>query len=242
MSAKDTRGKGQAKHELDTAVESEQEVVAYLRSEPDFFVRQASLLEDLRVPHRCGGAVSLVEHQVAVLREQTRQLRAKLQELIDNARRNEALNQRLHQLTLRLLECALVEDVFATLYQALSEDFEADMVTIRVSVPPASQAESGLAEFVNDDGELTSLFHQLFETRRPVCGRLSEAQLQYLFSERGAELGSGALVPLGAPRALGMLAIGSRDVGRFYDGMGTTLLNNLGEITGRVLVPYLACD
>ena len=48
---------------------SEDEVVAYLRSNPDFFVKQADLLAEISLPHESGSAISLPERQINILRE-----------------------------------------------------------------------------------------------------------------------------------------------------------------------------
>jgi uncharacterized protein YigA (DUF484 family) len=41
----------------------------YLREHPDFFEQHPDVLRDLKISHVGDGAVSLVERQVAVLRE-----------------------------------------------------------------------------------------------------------------------------------------------------------------------------
>ena len=81
----------------------EQEIAEYLATQPDFFLRHPELLEALQIPHETGTAVSLIEHQVKALQKQSAQYRTQLAELIEVARENERLNQRLHQLTLNLL-------------------------------------------------------------------------------------------------------------------------------------------
>ena len=49
---------------------SEESIADYLKSHPDFFERNLTLLSGLRLPHRTtGGAISLVERQVDVLRQ-----------------------------------------------------------------------------------------------------------------------------------------------------------------------------
>ena len=49
----------------------ENEVADFLRTHPDFFERHLALLTELVVPHSSrGGAVSLLERQVGVLRDQ----------------------------------------------------------------------------------------------------------------------------------------------------------------------------
>ena len=61
-------------------------LVAFLQAHPDFFITHTHLLADLVVPHESGGAVSLIERQVAVLRDQNRQVRRELADLVQIAR------------------------------------------------------------------------------------------------------------------------------------------------------------
>ena len=61
-------------------------IAEYLRQNPEFFVRNEALLATLRLPHvRGGGAVSLVERQVEVLREKSQALESRLAEQIGRA-------------------------------------------------------------------------------------------------------------------------------------------------------------
>ena len=48
---------------------SEELIIQYLRSHPDFFIRNEHLLQDLKLPHQSGKAISLGERQVQVFRE-----------------------------------------------------------------------------------------------------------------------------------------------------------------------------
>ena len=45
-------------------------VAAYLKAHPDFFERQRDLVATLKVPHATEGAISLIQHQIAILRGQ----------------------------------------------------------------------------------------------------------------------------------------------------------------------------
>ena len=68
----------------------ESEIAAYLQSNPDFFERHTAVLAKLRLPHMPGSAtVSLVERQVAVLRQGNIKLERKLRDLLDVARGND---------------------------------------------------------------------------------------------------------------------------------------------------------
>ncbi|MEE8287095.1 MAG: DUF484 family protein [Gammaproteobacteria bacterium] len=218
----------------------EEAMAAYLRDNPDFFDRHPKLLEDLLIPHSCGGAVSLVEYQVSVLRDQVHEMRRRMQSLANNARDNEALSQRLHQLTLSLVECTRVDEVLTNLYQAMCEDFKADFAAIRLFADPTSRGDQGLGEFVGNDSDGRKLFSKVLASSKPICGHIKENQLAFLFPEHGREIASGALLPLGENARFGILAIGSRDAKRFHPGMGTIFLRQLGEIVSRLLVPHVS--
>ena len=51
--------------------------------------RLDDLLQDLEVTHPAGGAVSLLERQVAVLRDRNMDMRHRLSQLLDTARDND---------------------------------------------------------------------------------------------------------------------------------------------------------
>jgi uncharacterized protein YigA (DUF484 family) len=89
---------GQSKPSVDTmsdestASEVTAEVVSdYLRDNPDFFNQHPEVLSELKITHVGDGAVSLVERQVATLRERNAELRRRLDALMSVAEQNEAL-------------------------------------------------------------------------------------------------------------------------------------------------------
>lgn len=218
----------------------EQDIIDYLKTHPEFFVRHPVILESMEIPHQCGKAVSLVEYQVSVLRDQSRELRRKLKKLVGNARDNEELNRRLHKLTLSLIECTSVDEVFANLYQSLREDFSAEHAAIRVFDSPSRESDRGLAEFVGNDSESGSLFAQLFQSLKPICGRLRPEQVAFLFPDHAEEIGSSVVLPLGESRCFGLLAVASHDPQRYYPGMGVVFLTQLSEIVTRVVDPHVS--
>ena len=75
----------------ETPLLNDEDVATYLRQNTDFFINKPSLLADLTLPHERGGAISLVERQVSILRERNMDMRHRLTHLIDNARINDVL-------------------------------------------------------------------------------------------------------------------------------------------------------
>ena len=220
----------------------EKSVADYLRDNPDFFLNNTSLLAALQVPHAVGPAVSLVEHQVKVLRDQNSQLKRKLMDLVHVARDNNRLNERMHQLTLGLINATSLEALLDTLRENLLVEFKADTVTLRLAGLPEARARECAVDLFDTDSNELNHFEAFLKSSRPQCGRFKQEQLQYLFGDQAQAIESVALIPLGPKISLGLLAIGSREASRFHPGMGTLFLTHLGELTGLLLADHLATD
>jgi len=212
----------------------EQAVEAFLREQPDFFERHLDLLAAIRIPHPSGKAVSLIEHQVAVLRDQNRKYKHKLMDLVQVARDNDGLHRNLHRLALALLAAGSTEQVLDRTMEILAGDFKAELVGLRLRDLPPGVSVRGVRPLVADDPELAH-FERFFKAGRPLCGTLHREQATYLFGDQAGELGSAAVVPLGTGGALGMLAIGNSDRQHFHPGMETMFLRHLGELVGCAL-------
>ncbi len=203
----------------------EQTVAAYLASNPGFFNRNPELLQQLDIPHQSYGATSLVERQVKSLRDAVATYKQQLQDLIAVAHENEHINQRLHRLTLTLLDAVDFDDAVSLLQETLHSDFDAEAVELHLL--PADFCESphsGLDEF-----------RPLIDQGRSWCGQLETDRLEYLFGTQAERVHSTAIIPLQGEGLLGILAIGSRDRQRFQPQMGTEYLTRLGEIISKTL-------
>lgn len=218
-------------------------VAQYLAAHPDFFEQHATLLGALRLPHVRGDGttVSLVERQVDVLRERSRELELRLRTLVDNGRANDTLAAKIHRLAVRLIHAHDLPGRIAAVEASLREDFGArEFVVVAVSTgTPHARALAGAeARFLRvvpaDDAGLRS-FESLFTAGRPRCGRVRDSQRDWLFPSADVEVGSVALVPLGAGGAVGLLAIASPDADHFNPTMSTDFLARIGELVAAAL-------
>lgn len=212
----------------------EEAVLEHLRRHPDLLVRRPELLGILEVPHACGDAVSLIEYQVESLKSQCKEYRERLELLVDNARGNEELAQRMHRLLLALVESPGLDELFTSLYQGLEEGFGADLVSLRVFAEPRAHEDRGLAELLGHDAE-DEVLAELFQDAQPVCGHPRQAVLSAIFAERAARVASAAVLPLSIGDRRGVLAIGSHNGTRFHPSMGTLYLRQLADLLGRLL-------
>ncbi len=226
-------------HEADLEQASpEDSVVSYLEQHPDFFVRHPDLVTQLRIPHECGEAVSLITHQVQVLRDRNRQYTRRLDELVRVARDNDRLSERLHRLTLDLLDSGDLDGVLQALKDGLREHFDADMVSVRLFDRDKLQAEH--QDFVAPEDSNLSHFRRFLGEERPICGTLAAEQIQFLFGDSATKVASAALIPVCDRQVMGLLAIGSYQPDRFHVSQGTVFLRQLGQLAGRALRPHLS--
>lgn len=212
----------------------------YLQTYPDFFERNSALLTKLRLPHLrdAGATVSLVERQVEVLRERNQSLERKLKELVDVARANDSLADRIHRLSQRLIQTRNLAATVEAVETSLREDFGAMHSVLVLFLDEARElAEGGrFLRSANAADEDIKTFESFLAGGKPRCGQVRDSQRDYLFGKDSIEIGSVALTPLGPKGALGLLAIGASDAERFHPAMSTEFLSRIGELVTYALM------
>jgi uncharacterized protein YigA (DUF484 family) len=220
---------------------SDSSVAEYLQTHPDFFERNAALLAKLRLPHLrdTASTVSLVERQVEVLRERNHSLERKLKELVEVARANDALADRIHRLSQRLIRTHGLLETVEALETSLREDFDAMHSVLVLFLEAARPLQEKAGRFLRvEDAAAVEIrsFDSLLQSGKPRCGQIRDAQRDYLFGKDTIEIGSVALAPLGPKGSLGVLAIGASDVERFHPGMSTEFLSRIAELAAYALL------
>lgn len=204
---------------------SEKEVAAFLKQHPDFFRKFPDLTEQLDVPHDTGGAVSLVEYQSRLLKEKNTELHARLQQLIENARRNDRLFEQTRRLTLDLLDAQSIEEVEQSLQESMRIVYGVDYACITLFVPAMSM--QAVTEV-----EMQHQLLQHFGRKQAICGQLSDEEME-LFFHADNKVGSMAACLL--KNDLGILSLGHRSEEYFKSNMDTLFLDYVAEIVSRRL-------
>ena len=213
------------------------QVEDYLRKHPEFFHEHLNLLEHMSIPHPSGSAVSLISKQLELFRNRHHDMENQLTALIDIARENDTSLNGMHKLTLALLDAATLEEAVANLGIVLSEHFLIDFVAVRIIKHHPDAALTNL--FIEPDSKDLEPFAAELASHKPKCGRPTIAQARVLFGERAFEVKSCAIIPMTFTELEGILAIGSRDEGRFHYSMGHLFLNQMSEIIGTRLIALL---
>lgn len=217
----------------ETAI-SEDQVAQYLKNHPGFFLHRDDLLLELELTHASGDAVSLLERQVSLLRERNMDMRNRLNNLLDNARHNDALFEKTKGLILSLLEAKDLDKLAATFNQGMLREFAMDHANLILFGDPQALTVSH-CDVVSLDQAYQAI-PALLKSDKATCGVLREEENAFLFSDvANSDIGSAAVMPLSFGHHLGVLTIASRDPHYFRSGMGTLFLSYIGEVMNRIL-------
>ena len=204
---------------------NEREVAAFLKQHPDFFRKFPEIVAQLDVPHDTGGAVSLVEHQSRILRDKNNELHERLQQLVENARRNDRLFEQTRRLTLDLLDAQSIEEVEMALQEAMNLVYGVDYACITLFVPAMNMA--AVVEV-----EMQDQLVRHFGRKQAIVGQLSDEEMELFFHEN-SQVGSMAACLL--KNDLGILALGHKQEDYFKSNMDTLFLDYVAEIVSRRL-------
>lgn len=213
------------------------QVEDYLQRHPEFFNDHLDLLEQLTIPHPSGEAVSLIAKQLEIFRTRHQEIEEQLNTLIDIAKENDVLFDRMHELTLAMLDASTLQEATGNLQHVLVESFHADFVALRLF---QERTEDAPADLFMDTGDPRLIhFQDILDNNQPLCIRPTPAQATCLFGDSVLRVKSCAIIPLMFTELEGLLAIGSQEQDRFHYNMGNLFLNQMSEIVGTRLIALL---
>ncbi|MEM9601558.1 MAG: DUF484 family protein [Pseudomonadota bacterium] len=207
-------------------------VLQFLADHPDFFMRHPGAATGLNLAHDSGAAVSLVERQVATLREGNRRMRSQVDDMISAARHNQTLSEGVHALAQALLASDSATEMAAATETTLLRVASADRVAIVLSHDAADASAPGdVLRHVAPSERAWDAFSAQRDDDLIRCGLASEGQLTFLFGDADA-VGSSAIAPLRTDRWLGVLALAAQDPTVFTRDQGHLFLQQVADLVG----------
>lgn len=225
--------------EREQQLATELQLISMLRETPDILSRHPELISVLEVAHQSGGAVSLIERQVAVLRQQIKTQENRLCELMDVARDNERLSETCHRLAVDLLSTHDVDDVVSIVLDTFKSELSADHAVVKLFSEDAELVEQSAGLFVDVNDEALNAFKTMLQHKNTVCGKSTKEQKAYLFGDTAEKIKSVAIIPLISGANLGLIGLGAEDAQRFKSSMGTDFLSQVGELISASLAGHL---
>lgn len=217
---------------------SEEQIIQYLRNHPDFFIRNEPLLQDLKLPHQSGKAISLGERQVQVFREHRDSLKKQLDDLVGIAHQNDAIFKTSKRLLLDLLEVKSLDEIQFVVREAFRHDENVNFSTVIVL---GDRTDYPVADIkVLQREEAREALGSLLDSSNAVCGQFSARQLKCMFPAEAQNIGSAAVIPLRNGHLLGLFCLGSRKKDHFDSSMGSLFLSYISDFISRILPELLS--
>lgn len=215
------------------------QIISMLRESPDLFLRHPELLSVIEITHNSGSAVSLIERQVAVLRQQIKTQDERLCTLMDVARDNERLAKTRHSLALNLFSAHDLQDVINIVHETLRNELAADFAVVKLFTEDQQRLQQLPHLFVSSSDDKLKIFKTMLQQKNTVCGNASTEQKAFLFDKQADNIKSAAIIPLIAGANLGLIGLGANDTERFKSSMGTDFLAQTGELISASLAIHL---
>ena len=221
---------------------TEDDIANFLVNTPDFFERHAELLATVRLTSPHGQrAVSLQERQAEMMRDKIRVLELRMMDMMRHGTENQVLVERLQHWVKTLLMTNNARDLPHTIADRIAHDFMVPQVAIKVwGVNESFQVEP-FAHGVSDSVKAFAA-----ELTKPYVGFNNGVEaVQWLTEPEAAQ--SVALIALRATRehdtpesaaqapAIGLLVLASPDPQRYHEGMGTAVIERLGDLASAAL-------
>ena len=205
-------------------------VEEFLILNPDFLSENSHILNALEIVHETGGAVSLIQRQVEMLRKNYESTSENLIKLIEIAEKNERIFEKTKKLILDLIICESLTEIVSKTEDTFVKDFDTDSCKL-LFFKSSDNLPKGR---VIDAKEAHSLIGKKYNATDIFCGPLSEKESNFIFGKRAKVIGC-ALVPVRNSDCPGMLALGSKDEQKYSNENDTLFLEFIAEALSRLV-------
>lgn len=213
----------------------EEDIAIYLKDNPAFFEKNASLLADIHLPSPHGtGAISLAERQQLAQRDKIVALEERYAELVLNAQDNDKIANKMHQFFILLQQAKDFDSIEQLISHSLPEEFNITDTCLRIWAKPldANDAENLVFKTVPD-----SIHTWVKSIHNVYCGETpTSIVIDDWFIDPAKSV---AVLPLRQSSVYGYLALASDQEERFYVGMGTDFLQKLGDHVSAAFSRYV---
>ncbi|MGB8518518.1 MAG: DUF484 family protein [Gallionella sp.] len=203
-----------------------EDIAQYLEDHPQFFEAHLETLARIHIPHPHGGrTIPLSERQLLALREKNRELEKSLRDLMQFAKENDALQNKVHEFILALFAARDLDTLKEMIPHLLVDIFSVPYSVLRLwEIKPPSAETLAFAD----------------AQAHPICLHHPAHDTGTWFGIPVEQLHSYAYLPLHAGSdTIGLLVLASPDKQRFYPEMGTVFLQRIADAVASALHPYL---
>lgn len=229
----------QKEQSTDASIEDPVLVRDYLARHPDFFVDNDDLLLTLNLPHGESGAISLVEKQVAMLRERDKSSRVKLDEFLKAAKQNDDIFKKCQFMILGLIEAEDPKAFLKNLEKGFKRDFKSSAYSLLIFGDDPKQINHFTSVVRKETAK--EYVAALIRSTKPTLGKLRPTEQDFLFRHQSEKVKSSVVLSVREGREqIALLAIGNSDPDYFRPGMGTVFVQFIADTLARLIPRFLA--
>ena len=209
---------------------NEKEVEQFLLLNPDFLSKNSHILNTLEIVHETGGAVSLIQKQVELLRENYNSTSNNLLGLIEIAKNNESIFLRTKDLILDLILCKNSIDIISLAERRFEGQFQADKCKLlffreNLNLPKGR---------IIDPKEAHGVFGKKYNAVDIYCGSINKKESNYIFKKKSGIVEC-VLVPIKSPDCPGLLALGSKKEGVYSNDYDSMFLEFVAQVLANLI-------
>ncbi len=220
------------------AIEDPELIRDYLKENPDFFTDNSDLLAEITLPHGENGAISLVEKQVAMLRERDKSSRVKLDEFLKAAKQNDDIFKKSQFMVLGLIEATDKDSFLKNLEKGFKRDFKSSAYSLMIFGDEPKQINHFTSVVSKDTAK--EYVASLIRSTKPTLGVLRPAEQDFLFRHQSEKVKSAVVLSVREGRnQIALLAIGNSDPNYFKAGMGTIFVQFIADVLARMIPRFL---
>ncbi len=216
-----------------------EDVVIFLKENPDFLIENPKLLQSLTPPavDKGAGVVDFQKFMLERLKNDKKSAVARQREIIEMSRSNMNTQARIHASVIRVLDAHSFDEFIETVTHEIGVILDVDIVTIVIETVDNTIPKIGLSGIrITEKGVIDYFLKGKDTSLQEECkGHES------IFGGGSGLVHSQALLKLNisqiSPKA--MLAFGSRDPKAFVDGQATDLIRFLADVIERMFNYWL---
>ena len=179
--------------------------------------------------------MSLVTHQISILRERNMTMRRRMNDLLSAARTNDELFAKTRSLTLALLDAHTWHELNEELATHMLVDFEADFVCCHLSANSDAARNMPNLDHLRHHQEVLPLA-QLSGAATPQCVTLRADEMARLFpNATHDDTGSAVLLPFTTHGSASSLCVGSRNAQHFATDMDTLFMSYITDVVAKIV-------
>tara|TARA_B100000609_G_C17198835_1_gene426913 strand:+ start:1074 stop:1736 length:663 start_codon:yes stop_codon:yes gene_type:complete len=206
------------------------QVEEFLILNPDFLSENSHILNSLEIAHETGGAVSLIQKQVEMLRKNYESTSGNLVKLIEIAEENEKIFEKTKSLILDLIICENLTEIVSKTEDAFIKSFDSDSCKLLFFKKSNNLPKGRIIEAKEAHSHIGKKYNAI----DIFCGPVSKEESNFIFGKK-AKVINCALVPVRNSNCPGMLALGSKDKEKYSNENDTLFLKFIAETLSRLI-------